>query len=159
MNNIFWLNDCHFYTVLAKSLVESQNKKMSMMFLSKEASNKDVNLKTQMMIGMKEEKGESSTERLWRENDFFKDQRTGLTIAKCNFLGNTHVYVNNGSITPVKGGHVMYLDFIILVQLLPVANSPPDLDLDTHKFQDNEILIYTQVTILRMACMEVSQKN
>ena len=53
----------------------------------------------------------------------------------------------------------MYLDFIILVQLLPVANSPPDLDLDTHKFQDNEILIYTQVTILRMACMEVSQKN
>ena len=94
-----------------------------------------------------------------KENDFFKDQRTGLTIAKCNFLGNTHVYVNNGSITPVKGGHVMYLDFIILVQLLPVANSPPDLDLDTHKFQDNEILIYTQVTILRMACMEVSQKN
>ena len=35
-----------------------------MMFLSKEASNKDVNLKSQMMIGMKEEKGESSTERL-----------------------------------------------------------------------------------------------
>ena len=44
-----------------------------MLFLSKEASNKDVNLKTQMMIAMKEDKAESSTERIWKENSFFKD--------------------------------------------------------------------------------------
>ena len=35
-----------------------------MLFLSKEASNKDVNLKTQMMIAMKEDKAENSTEHL-----------------------------------------------------------------------------------------------
>lgn len=49
-----------------------------MMFLSKEASNKDVDLKTQMMIAMKDDKTESSTERVSRENGFFKDRRTDL---------------------------------------------------------------------------------
>ena len=48
-----------------------------MLFLSKEASNKDVNLKNQMMILMKEDQKErNSTERIWKENGFFKDQRT-----------------------------------------------------------------------------------
>ena len=51
--------------------------------------------------------------------------------------------MNNGSITPVKGGHAMYLDFVILFQILPVANPPPGLDLDTNKFEKNEVLIYT----------------
>ena len=39
-----------------------------MLLLSKEASNKDVNLKTQMMIAIKEDKAESSTESIWKEN-------------------------------------------------------------------------------------------
>ena len=59
------------------------------MILSKEASNKDVNLKTQMMIAMNDNnKGESSTERMWKENCFFKDQRTNITIVKGNFPEN-----------------------------------------------------------------------
>ena len=66
-----------------------------MLFLSKEASNKDVNLKTQMMIAMKQDKAESSTERIWKENEFFKEQRIDLTIGKPNFLENTLLYVNN----------------------------------------------------------------
>ena len=119
---------CHFYTILAELLVESQNKKASMLFLSKEASNKDLSLKTQMMIAMKEDKAESSTEHIWRENGFFKDQRTDLTIGKANFSENTLVYVNNGSITPVKGGYTMYLEFAILAQILPIANAPPGID-------------------------------
>ena len=89
-NDFVWLNVCLLYC-LAKSLVESQNKKASMLFLSKEASNKDTNLKTQMMIAMKEDKAESSTERIWKENSFFKDQRTDLTIVKPNFPENTLV--------------------------------------------------------------------
>ena len=85
-----------------------------MLFLSKEASNKDIDLKTQMMIAMKEDKAESSTESIWKENGFFKEQRTDLTIGTSNFRENTLVYVNNGSIWPVKGGHAMYLEFVIL---------------------------------------------
>ena len=73
----------------------------------------------------------------------FGYQRTDLTIVKANFPENILVNVNNGSVTPVKGGHALYLDFVILAQILPVADPPPDLNLDTHKFQDNEVLLYT----------------
>ena len=114
-----------------------------MLFLSKEASNKDVNLKTQMMIAMKEDKAENSTERIWKENGFFKDQRTNLTIGKPNFPENTLVYINNGSILSVKSVHAMYLEFVILAQILPMANPPPGIDLDKHDYKDHEVLIYT----------------
>ena len=114
-----------------------------MLFLSKEASNKDVNLKTQMMIAMKEDKAESSTESIWKENGFFKEQITDLTIAKPNFPENTLVYVNNGSVTPVKGGHAMHFEFVILAQILPMANLPPGIDLDKHNYKDNEVLVFT----------------
>ena len=113
------------------------------MFLSKEAYNKDESFKIQMMLSMKDDKSENSTERVWRENGFFGDQKTDLTIVKANFPENTLVYMNNGSITPVKGGHSMYLDFVILAQILLVANPPSEINLDTYKFQENEVLIYT----------------
>ena len=124
-------------------LVESQNKKASMLFLSKEAPNKDLSLKTQMMIAMKEDKAESSTEHIWKENRLFKDQITDLTIGRSNLPENTLAYVNNGSITPVKGGYTMYLESVILVQILPIANPPPGIDLDKHNYKDNEVLIFT----------------
>ena len=114
-----------------------------MLILSKEAFNKDENFKLQMMLSMKDDKSESQTELVWKDNGFFGDQRTDITMVKANFTENPLVYVNNGSITSVKGGHAMYLDFVILAQILPVANPPPGLDLDTHKFQENEVLIYT----------------
>ena len=113
------------------------------MFLSKEASNKDVDLKTQMMIAMKDDKTESSTERVSRENSFFKDHRTDLMFVKGNFSKNTLVHVNNGPISPVKGRQAMYLDYVIQVQIMPISNLPPDLDLETDKFWHNEVLIYT----------------
>ena len=119
-----------------------------MLFLSKEASNKDESLKMQMILSMKDHKGESSggtLECVWRKNGFFGDQRIDLTIVKANFPEKTLVYVNNGSITPVKGGHAMYLDFVILAQILSVANPPPEINLDTYKSQENAVLIYTQL--------------
>ena len=69
--------------------VDNQNKNASMLFLSKETSTKDANLKSQMMISMNEDKVEKSSERIWKENGFFKDQRTDLTIGKPNFPEKT----------------------------------------------------------------------
>ena len=80
-----------------------------MMFLLKEASNKDVTLKTQMMVSLKDAKAESSSECIWMENGFFMGQRTDMTIAKANFPENTLVYVNQESISPVKNGYAIYL--------------------------------------------------
>ena len=41
-----------------------------MMILSKEASNKDVKIKIQMIISMTDSKEESSTEQVWKEMAF-----------------------------------------------------------------------------------------
>ena len=112
-----------------------------------------------MMLSMKDDKVENSTVRIWKENGFFGDQRTDLTIVKANFPENTLVFVNNGCITPGKAGHGTYLNFVILAQILPVENPPPGLDLDTHKFQENEVLIHTPFMILKMDCIEVSRNN
>ena len=51
--------------------------------------------------------------------------------------------MNNSSVTPIKGGHAIYLEFVIIAQILAVANPPLDLDLDTHQYQENEVLIFT----------------
>ena len=123
--------------------VDNQNKNASMLFLSKETSTKDANLKSQMMISMNEDKVEKSSERIWKENGFFKDQRTDLTIGKPNFPENTLVYVNNGSITTVKGGHAMYLEFVIIGPILPMGNLPPNIDFDKYDYKENEVLIFT----------------
>ena len=96
-----------------------------------------------MVASVGDDKFEKSTERVWKENRFFGDQRADLTIKKPNFPENTLVYVNNGSVTLGKGSHAIYFEFVIIAQILPVANLPLDLDLDTHKYQENEVLIFT----------------
>ena len=51
------------------------------------------------------------------------------------------VYVNNYSISTVKGGQTaIYLDYIILAQILPVINFPDNLD--NYQYEDNEVLLY-----------------
>ena len=53
------------------------------------------------------------------------------------------LYINNGSITPVKSGYAIYLEYVILAQVLPVANPPSNIDLDNYKYLHNEVLIFT----------------
>ena len=70
-----------------------------MMFLSKEATEKDESLKMQTMLSLRDDKGDSSSaKKMWRSKGFSGDRTTDLTIIKANFLENTLVYVNNGSI-------------------------------------------------------------
>ena len=72
---------------MAKSNVGNQNKKASMVFLYKEASNKDQQLKTQMMISFQDDESKN-TEQVWQESGFFDDHRSDLTIPKANFPEN-----------------------------------------------------------------------
>ena len=115
------------------------------MFLSKEASNKDQQLKTQMMILFQDDESKN-TEHVWQESGFFDDHRSDLTIPKANFPENTLVYVNQGSVSLVKGGgQATYLEFVVLGQLTPVANPDPSSNLEAHTFQENEALLYVPV--------------
>ena len=51
--------------------------------------------------------------------------------------------MNNSSVTPIKGGHAIYLEFVIIAQILLFANPPLDLNLNTDQYQENEVLIFT----------------
>ena len=70
-----------------KSGVGNQSKKASLMLLSKEATNKETQLKTQLLMSFTE-KDSKGSERIWTEPGFFGDQRAGLTIQKANFPEN-----------------------------------------------------------------------
>ena len=116
-----------------------------MMLLSKEATNKDQQLKTQM-LSVSFQDDDKSAEHVLQESGFFDDHRSDLTIPKANFYENTLVYVNQGSVSLVKvGGQALYLEFVVLGQLMPVANPDPSINLETHVFNKNEALLYVTV--------------
>ena len=59
---------------------------------------------------------------------FFGDQTADFTINKANFLDSTLVYVNQGNVTPVKGELTVYLDYVIIAQLIPAMNNPENIE-------------------------------
>ena len=116
-----------------------------MLYLSKEATSKDHQLKTQMIVSLNDDESKGSG-RIWLETGFFGDQRAELTILKANFRENSLCYVNQGSVSLVKGEEkAIYLDFIVLGQLMPVANVDPSINLDTYVFKENEVIVYCPV--------------
>ena len=69
-----------------------------------------------------------------------------MTIAKANFPENMLCYINQGTVSLVKGDEkALYLDFVVLGQIMPVANVNPEINLDTYDFKENEVLIYCPV--------------
>ena len=116
-----------------------------MVYLSKEATNKVQALKTQMYLSFQDDESKG-TERIWLESSFFGDQRAELTILKGNFLENTLIYVNQGTVPLGKGGgKAVYLDYVVIGQLMPAANVDPKLNLDKYDYKENEVLLYMPV--------------
>ena len=65
-----------------------------------------------------------------------------MTIPKANFPENTLVYVNQGTISQVKEGEAIYLEYVVLGQIMHLANPDPSIDLDKYEFKENECLLY-----------------
>ena len=81
-----------------------------------------------------------------RKVAFFGNQRAELTILKVNFPENMLCYINQSTVSLVKGGKkALYLDFVVLGQIMHVANVNPEINLDTYYFKENEVLIYCLV--------------
>ena len=118
--------------IAKSSVVGNRNKKASVLYLSKEANSKDAQLKTQMVLSLQDDESKDN-ESICKENGVFGDQRAELTILKANFPENTLVYVNQGTISLVKGGErAIYLDFVVVGQITPAANVNPSIDLDKY---------------------------
>ena len=116
------------------------------MLLSKEASTKDTQLKFQLLLSFKDDDPSTGSERIWLESGYFGDQRAELTIQKANFPENTLIYVNQTHVSLVKGGEggeAIYCDYIVLAQIMPMANIDPAINLDTYTPKDDEVIIYT----------------
>ena len=43
------------------------------------------------------------------------------------------------------GGQAIYLEFVVIGQLMPVANPDPSINLETHVFKEDEALLYVPV--------------
>ena len=83
---------------------------------------------------------------LWLESGFFEIRRSDLTIQKASFPENTLCYVNQGTVSLVKGGEkAICLEFVVIGQVMAAANADPSINLETHVFKDNEVLLYVPV--------------
>ena len=123
--------------------VASQNKRASLMLLSKEANTKDTQLKSQLLLSFKDDEQSKGGENIWLQSGFFGQQRAELTIQKANFPEITFTYVNQARVSLVKGGEkAIYCDYVMLAQIMPLANIDPQINLDTYEPKDNEVVIY-----------------
>ena len=118
-----------------------------MMVLTKEATDKDRCLKTQLTISCKSREEKISGKRVWSNEGFFKDTKPELNLEKRYILENALFYINQLCILTVKNGDVvMYHHNFIISQLLVAANHveiDESVEIEEYACKDNEIKLFT----------------
>ena len=101
----------------------------NMMVLSKELTDKDRSMKTQLLIRSPTNDDEKlSGEKVWKNNGFFKDIKPELNLEKVNIPENCLFYVNQSFLSTVKNGDIaMYNQNFIIGQLIFAANQPKEI--------------------------------
>ena len=121
----------------------SKLEKANMLLLSKEMTDKDKSMKTQLLYKPKQE-NKLSGEKIWKKDGFFKDVRAELNLEKVNIPENCLFYANQGFLSTVKRGEIaMYLHNFIIGQLIIAANQPKDID--TYVCSKNEVKLLSCV--------------
>ena len=70
------------------------------------------------------------------------------------------VYVNQGSVSVVKcEGQAIYVEFVVIGPLMPVANPDSSVNLETHVFKEDEALCMCLFITKQQGCMVASQKS
>ena len=89
-----------------------------MILLTREATDKDRSLKTQLLVSTSNSSNEKiSGERVWKSDGFFKDVRPDFNLEKRNTPENCLFYVNQSCLSTVKNGDLaMYNHNFILGQ-------------------------------------------
>ena len=117
--------------------------KANMLLLSKEMTDKDKSMKTQLMYKSKQE-NKLSGEKIWKKDGFFKDVRADLNLEKVNIPENCLFYANQGFLSTVKSGEIaMYLHNFVIGQLIIAANQPKDIA--TYVCSKNEVKLLSCV--------------
>ena len=113
----------------------------NMLLLSKEATDKDRSLKTQLLVTSNHSQEKLSGENVWKNNGFFQDLRPDLNLEKKNIPENTLFYVSQYLLSTVKNGDIaMYNHNFILGQLIVAANQPSDIN--AYECKENEVKLW-----------------
>ena len=121
----------------------SKLEKANMLLLSKEMTDKDKSMKTQLLYKPKQE-NKLSGEKIWKKDGFFKDVRADLNLEKVNIPENCLLYANQGFLSTVKSGEIaMYLNNFVIGQLIIAANQPKDIE--TYVCLKNEVKLLSCV--------------
>ena len=121
----------------------SKLEKANMLLLSKEMTDKDKSMKTQLLYKPNQD-NKLSGEKIWKKDGFFKDVRADLNLEKVNIPENCLFYTNQGFLSTVKSGEIaMYLHNFVIGQLIIAANQPKDID--TYVCSKNEVKLLSCV--------------
>ena len=119
--------------------------KANMLLLSKELTDKDRSMKTQLLIRSSLSDDEKlSGEKVWKNNGFFKDIRPELDLEKVNVPENCLFYINQAFLSTLKNGDIaMYNQNFIIGQLIFAANQPKEIE--TYQCLPNEVKLLSCV--------------
>ena len=119
--------------------------KANMLLLSKELTDKDRSMKTQLLIKSSASDDEKlSGKKVWKNNGFFKDIRPELNLEKVNIPENCLFYINQSFLSTVKNGDIaMYNQNFIIGQLIFAANQPKEIE--TYQCLPNEVKLLSCV--------------
>ena len=117
--------------------------KANMLTLTKEATDKDRSLKTQLLVSTSGNNDDKiSGEREWRSEGFFRDVGPDLKLGKRNIPDNALLYVNQAFLSTVKNADLaIYNHNFIIGQIIPAANEPEDIS--TYECAENEVKLST----------------
>ena len=133
------LHDDFFF--LVQNPPAGKLQKANMMLLSKEMTDKDRSLKTQLLITENEGKDVVSGEKVWKNKGFFGDIKPEMNLEKVNLPENTLIYIDQSYLSTIKSGDIaMYNHNFILGQLITAANQPTEIE--NYVCKDNEVKLF-----------------
>ena len=113
-----------------------------MMILTKEATDKDKSLITQLLLSTNNSDEKLSGEAVWRSGGYVLDTRPELNLEKKDIPENCLFYINQSYISTVKNREIaMYHDNFILGQLIVAASQPAQIG--TYSCKENEVKLHT----------------
>ena len=93
------------------------------MVLSKEMTDKDRSMKTQLLIRSSSNSGDKlSGEKVWKNNGFFKDVKPELNLEKVSMPENAFYYVNQSFLSTVISGDIAMYNQNFIFWLLQQIN-------------------------------------
>ena len=104
------------------------------MSLSRELTEADRGVRSQVVLASLDGSSDKrASECVWKENGFFGELKADFSVHKKDFPENALVYVNQAYLSTEDGEPIVYCDFAIIGQLVPVKNSPANFDLESNK--------------------------